>query len=605
VQEILADCFFLTAALPTTIVAGKSFGVEVGNDRVEVLGIPPSQPAYSLRRDLNLHGALLTAVQFAVAVFQGRYRELQRPLPPWEHNVLHKSRTGSATCLTDNIVRSHISNSVVIKYGIPFPTPAETSGYNSLVLDELGHPVHGPTTVPVGQNLLVSAGILSDLADDSIHQLYKVGAFWKHVWLSNYSYSFGETFLTMRYTVRTRNWTSNAPNTGGKWIQWFTDYSVRFSIDQLSPSDDGSLAVTLNRDLSCQSRGPYSKGSEITQAQFNTWYAQTVALNRWDPFNFKDVGDAFLASTVSTVTDVVTPAVQAERFWARDSALFSRYWNNIEGQMSEITPSSYFSTKDALQKYIQVLRTNHLETLAELSNILGWLPDLRPLMTLLLGPFSSMLDAGARFLDVLAAAKLYDSFVLKPGVASVREFGNRFDSIVDRLSGIGGREQTLNGKFIFSLFQDMFIVRDPFLTTRTKIHLTFPRSSVVNLIIGSGAVGLLPSLSNFWDIVPSSFVADWFTNVGGRLESIDLQAILFTVQIHHCVHSYTITGSVPDDYYTSTRTVLHNDPLAVRYYQRELSRFAPILRESKIDFQQAGGPSDWGTAGSFAWTRLR
>lgn len=50
-------------------------------------------------------------------------------------------------------------------------------------------------------------------------------------------------------------------------------------------------------------------------------------------------------------------------------------------------------------------------------------------------------------------------------------------------------------------------------------------------------IGIFPSLTNLWDLVPYSFVVDWFIDVGSVLERIDTRHQLFNLDIKYCILS--------------------------------------------------------------------
>lgn len=50
-------------------------------------------------------------------------------------------------------------------------------------------------------------------------------------------------------------------------------------------------------------------------------------------------------------------------------------------------------------------------------------------------------------------------------------------------------------------------------------------------------IDLFPTLELVWDIIPFSFVVDWFLKVGDELEAADSRTLLSTYDIHSCVYS--------------------------------------------------------------------
>lgn len=76
----------------------------------------------------------------------------------------------------------------------------------------------------------------------------------------------------------------------------------------------------------------------------------------------------------------------------------------------------------------------------------------------------------------------------------------------------------------------------PFGTTRYTISIPTYSASLLETL------GLTPTLSNVWDTLPFTFVADWFVNFGDILQRIHEDGIVSTLKIRYC----TISTSVKD-----------------------------------------------------------
>lgn len=61
--------------------------------------------------------------------------------------------------------------------------------------------------------------------------------------------------------------------------------------------------------------------------------------------------------------------------------------------------------------------------------------------------------------------------------------------------------------------------------------------------------GCLPTCENLWDLIPYSFVLDWFVDVGGLLERVDANLRISRLNIFYatCSQKKTIQGQVPFD----------------------------------------------------------
>jgi hypothetical protein len=126
-------------------------------------------------------------------------------------------------------------------------------------------------------------------------------------------------------------------------------------------------------------------------------------------------------------------------------------------------------------------------------------------------------------------------------------------------------------------------------------------------MMGGYAMGIFPSLSALWDLVPFSFVIDWASNMDDRIEELDHQFLFLCCRVHYCVHSYKVYTEIDEDRLEEYNLIPRdrNDPPYFVYYKREISRYAPSLKESKYDFLQPSGPLDWGTVASLFYQLVR
>lgn len=79
-----------------------------------------------------------------------------------------------------------------------------------------------------------------------------------------------------------------------------------------------------------------------------------------------------------------------------------------------------------------------------------------------------------------------------------------------------------------------------------RIHLAINEmdTGLDSLVEKARNIGVFPSLGNIWDLVPFSFVIDWFVDVGSVLERIDTHHRLFNLDIPYVIKSDKIETSV-------------------------------------------------------------
>lgn len=84
-----------------------------------------------------------------------------------------------------------------------------------------------------------------------------------------------------------------------------------------------------------------------------------------------------------------------------------------------------------------------------------------------------------------------------------------------------------------------------------------------------------PTLELAWDMIPFSFVADWFINIGDLLEVIDGGTLLSTFKILSCVYSRRSTCSVAvSEMFPELSGVIGGD-LQIVYYNRFVNQRPP------------------------------
>lgn len=290
----------------------------------------------------------------------------------------------------------------------------------------------------------------------------------------------------------------------------------------------------------------------------------------------------------------------------------SRAQYNLEqnsGDFKNLSPSHFYSSVDALEKFSKVLSTNHLETLKELPDIVRLIPDaallIRALVDLKKGDVGGFVLLG----DFIAETQLKYGFGIAPTIEAIQELNDKGQAIVEQFNLLGKTTyQTLNGKFVYSLPEGYIEGTGPCeLITRSKIRAKFTNTAFLATLLGYRSVGLLPELGALWELFPGSFIVDWFTNVGQRISDVDDSALLLMLEVDYCVHSYTILGKYTDEFLDqwSLQTDDVSPGFFARVYIRHVSTSAPVMRPSTYDFRSVAGVPSSGIVGALLWTVLR
>lgn len=287
------------------------------------------------------------------------------------------------------------------------------------------------------------------------------------------------------------------------------------------------------------------------------------------------------------------------------SNLLIAFQKAVERVGSDLAKACVQSTNDALETHFPKLEANFLESFSDLS-------DLRSLVNPqgLKRAHEFMTKKGTRsakgFLDILSDVKLTYEFGIVPTVSDAEEIALRASALRDRYR-VGNMYglHTINGKFVYEIPNGAIIGFDgAVMISRSKLRVRFDEQSILGALMPIRAAGVLPSLSNLWDLVRYSFAVDWFLNIGDRLGIIDNQAIMFASGVAYSCHSTQVLWKFPADTLDDNGCVSPGASAGLSYYCRSLMRRNPVVMDGRFDFLQATGPSDWGTAGSFFYKML-
>lgn len=247
----------------------------------------------------------------------------------------------------------------------------------------------------------------------------------------------------------------------------------------------------------------------------------------------------------------------------------------------DIRSTSLYSSADAITQLD--IDSNFFESVPQLPALLSvvglgmktW-SDLRKFLR---GDFSVL---SSLCHDISAAVLAYQY-----GVVPAKSDVENLASLIRKdLNGAIGKLQVVRGSFDYTFDREYAsYVGEGSLTlkTRSKIVLN-GLSPLPELLIGAGSVGFKPTLANLWDLVPFSFVADWFFNLSDRYADIDSAVLLHLVGPSYYVHSYKVVYTPSLDELTWAGLGIQSQIRAARFI-RDVSRITPVPRETKIDFR--------------------
>jgi hypothetical protein len=248
------------------------------------------------------------------------------------------------------------------------------------------------------------------------------------------------------------------------------------------------------------------------------------------------------------------------------------------------------SAGEAVYSYDRVIETNYIESLSDLRDIASLVPDIGPIEDFVrLIPRGKFLTAGFKMLDFASNMVLLTKFGLEPFADDIQTFARSWDEIRQHLAQRSAGRRFLHGKSVYEFHQGDSIYLDEYiLEARTKIAVSFPEYAITLALAPFRNLGVEPSFTNLCDLIPFSFVADWFVNIDDRIRLGEAAASMLTAHIDYCVHSYTLIGGAN----TLTDTQEFNlDEVKFRRYVREVSQFYPGVSPGRFDwFDPSGGP---------------
>lgn len=269
------------------------------------------------------------------------------------------------------------------------------------------------------------------------------------------------------------------------------------------------------------------------------------------------------------------------------------------------TNAAFYSTMDAVKKFIEVIDTNHIEALSELSELGRLLPKVAPIVKLISQLHSGKFDGVAtKLTDLLSDFHLWYQFGLRPNQGLISELGSKSDNVKDRLHDSGSLGlQTLHGKFIYEFPTGTFGYDKSIMIVRSKVVCRFDDSSLLTAMLGGKAVGLYPGFSEIWESLSLSFIADWFTNMDSRLEAVDYQGILLALSTKYCVHTFNIFVDMDvEEMEEYGIWPVSSEVPQVELFWRDVSFRAPSLRAGRFDYLESTARPDLFTAGSLIWS---
>ena len=290
--------------------------------------------------------------------------------------------------------------------------------------------------------------------------------------------------------------------------------------------------------------------------------------------------------------------------------MIEQFHDEILDVLPDITAGLFYSSSDAIEKHVSVIEANNVENLAQLGGILSVVPDAAKfLQAIAFARNGDLLNSGYTMVDLLTEMELQKDFGFSPNKKDLEEFAEKYDSIVSqsRRDGTWG-EKTLYGKFDFTFPEGSFHRQETHCTFKSMVRTSFAHTSLLGTALDLKSIGLLPSMSSLWEVIPFTFVADWAFNIKDRLHDVENAAFLLCLPCHGCTHTLTFTSPLTEsemDRLGLKPTGKPGESPALRIFFRFPSLRFPMLRDGRFDYRSANGPRSVVTAGSLAFQLMK
>lgn len=393
-------------------------------------------------------------------------------------------------------------------------------------------------------------------------------------YITNLSYSVSPSGLLIRYHFRL--FTRKGPNSPED-DDCHAD--VKLTVPYLVPDATRTPVVGSSVDAAL----PFPTTYEFWNVS-RTYFVQENGID--GKYSSNNNEPLLLLSTVPARTGLVDDDgdYNARKSAVADSGTLKVFAFRVRSAWNDITPSSVNSTADAVLGLENSFNTNLLQNLQKLPEFTSMLPQIKEATHVLSRVFKRKLDLMTlkELFDLLTSTELQKDFQWRPLIKLLTEYLPKLSSALASFSYEG--QLIGRGSYSFNFPNGSFGRDGCHLTTRTKVVLEAGASTLLSAILGTDSLGILPKPSNIWDLVPFSFVLNWFTGVGNAMRRAEYMFLLHTLPAYF-VHSYTITTP-----FTASELAAWNlqdvgvDRAGLRLYYRDVSLCTPVPRNSAYNF---------------------
>lgn len=406
---------------------------------------------------------------------------------------------------------------------------------------------------------------------------------------------------------------------------YHVDISYEYRVVRGAPSNYGSYLVHIDFDLWFHATSEHNRASEMLYPSLTmvsvTDRSTTVAYQDTDPSWIVDGGwrlvDRFttpqlnigFARSIYQVDERLdtTFELYSQIDSGPNSDRLAGFETWVERFMTSIRPSHFYAASDALDSQVQLLKANNLQNAQHLAGVMEQIPDLASIASTAAEAMRGDPAAILHFVDVAASEILKARFERDPTIKDTKEIIE--SDILNRLGTLlTSSYHTAYGKFTydFTSKENTYGPGKLSLQARAKVRFYLDAGTLMAGLYTANAVGVLPTLSRIWSVVPFSFVVDWLTNMSSRLHAVDNQLAYGTLGVNWSLYSFKLLYEPTDEELLEHGLIspAPNDRLKLVVYRREFTHWMPHLMESKFDFLRRSNKPNVVTVGALIWSLL-
>lgn len=217
---------------------------------------------------------------------------------------------------------------------------------------------------------------------------------------------------------------------------------------------------------------------------------------------------------------------------------------------------------------VSPLDMNNIENGSQLRNMGGFLPPIKESIQLMYDP-----ENPKKWLKAGSSWYLWYKYCVKPTASDIKQLvDNQKQIISDTLKSPTMKYSNHRARQSEEFHLHGYDVKS-WCSCNVKVR---PQmfNPLANLYTKLDYLGLSPCLSNLWDLIPFSFVVDWFANVGDALRQLDVQFLANLYDVGSCTigRKSTVVLTQSDFSLPSHTTI---SQIIVSDYSRSVTAYFP------------------------------